>query len=42
MMTSGIIKPYNSGTSDFETSHEVFRKAMPEGFAWEVLDVYSG
>ena len=28
--------------SDFETSHEVFRKAMPNGFSWEVLKVYSG
>ena len=26
----------------FEESHRVFRDAMPNGFAWEVTDVYSG
>lgn len=26
----------------FEESHECFRKAMPGGFSWEVLEVYSG
>ena len=26
----------------FEESHQVFRNAMPTGFAWEVTEVYSG
>ncbi len=26
----------------FEESHRVFREAMPNGFAWEVTEVYSG
>ncbi|KAK9791845.1 hypothetical protein WJX73_000514 [Symbiochloris irregularis] len=26
----------------FEESHRTFRRAMPTGFAWEVLDVWSG
>ncbi|KAH9567311.1 hypothetical protein CY35_03G023100 [Sphagnum magellanicum] len=38
----GDTELYSATNTDFETSHEVFRKAMPEGFAWEVLDVYSG
>ena len=25
-----------------EESNELFKKAMPEGFAWEILDVFSG
>lgn len=26
----------------FEDSHKTFREAMPGGFAWEAVDVYSG
>ena len=25
-----------------EESNELFKKAMPEGFSWEILDVFSG
>jgi predicted ester cyclase len=33
---------YNSKEETFESSHDVFRLAFPRGFAWEVLEVYSG
>ncbi|KAF3322009.1 pathogen-related protein [Carex littledalei] len=33
---------YNSKDETFESSHEGFRSAFPRGFAWEVLEVYSG
>ncbi|KAJ3684868.1 hypothetical protein LUZ61_014032 [Rhynchospora tenuis] len=33
---------YNSKEETFESSHENFRSAFPRGFAWEVLEVYSG
>ncbi|WP_250284665.1 MULTISPECIES: ester cyclase [unclassified Frankia] len=32
---------YSAGNETFESSHEVFHKAFPGGFFWEVLDVYS-
>ena len=37
--------PFNKvmgAIADFETSHEVFKRSMPGGFAWEVLEVLSG
>ncbi|KAK9688776.1 hypothetical protein RND81_09G010300 [Saponaria officinalis] len=34
-------KYYKVEEESFETSHEVFRKALPRGFAWEVISVYS-
>ena len=33
---------YKADEESFESSHEVFRSAFPRGFAWEVIDVYSG
>lgn len=33
---------YKADHETFESSHELFRTAFPRGFAWEVLDVYSG
>ncbi|KAJ8616522.1 hypothetical protein MRB53_035894 [Persea americana] len=35
-------KYYKVDEESFESSHEVFRTAFPRGFAWEVLEVYSG
>lgn len=35
-------KYYNAEKETFASSHEAFRSAMPRGFAWEVLQVYSG
>ncbi|GAV60708.1 hypothetical protein CFOL_v3_04237 [Cephalotus follicularis] len=35
-------KYYKADEETFESSHEVFGSAFPRGFAWEVLDVYSG
>ena len=26
----------------FEESHKTFRRSMPEGFSWEVTEVWSG
>jgi len=35
--------PYYKGSQEtFESSHDVFETAFPEGFFWEVLEVYSG
>lgn len=31
-----------NGISGFKDSHDTFRKAMPMGFSWEVLQVWSG
>ena len=28
--------------ADFEESHAIFKDAMPNGFAWEVTELYSG
>ncbi|XP_038047095.1 pathogen-related protein-like [Patiria miniata] len=33
---------YDSEQHTFESSHSVFRGAFPDGFAWEVLQVFSG
>lgn len=33
---------YKSSAIDFEESHAAFKKTLGEGFAWEVLEVYSG
>jgi hypothetical protein len=33
---------YKAEEETFESSHEVFRSAFPRGFAWEVVQVYSG
>ncbi|KAH7284831.1 hypothetical protein KP509_34G072400 [Ceratopteris richardii] len=33
---------YKASQETFESSHDVFRAAFPGGFAWEVLEVYSG
>lgn len=33
---------YKADEETFESSHDVFRSAFPRGFAWEVLNVYSG
>ncbi|GLT58779.1 hypothetical protein SLA2020_316460 [Shorea laevis] len=33
---------YKANEESFESSHEVFRSAFPRGFAWEVIEVYSG
>lgn len=33
---------YKSSEISFEDSHESFRKTLGEGFAWEVLEVFSG
>jgi hypothetical protein len=32
---------YRSGQETFESSHDVFHQAFPEGFFWEVLEVLS-
>ncbi|KAJ0044826.1 hypothetical protein Pint_04762 [Pistacia integerrima] len=34
-------KYYKAEEESFESSHEVFRSALPRGFAWEILSVYS-
>ncbi|EFJ11894.1 hypothetical protein SELMODRAFT_125190 [Selaginella moellendorffii] len=33
---------YKSSQETFESSHEIFRGVFPNGFAWEVLEVFSG
>jgi hypothetical protein len=33
---------YNSSSISFEDSHNSFRDTLGEGFAWEVLEVFSG
>lgn len=33
---------YASSKLNFDLSHKVFRQALGTGFAWEVLEVYSG
>lgn len=33
---------YDSSAQTFESSHQIFGEAFPDGFAWEVLDVFSG
>ncbi|KAJ6841730.1 putative pathogen-related protein [Iris pallida] len=36
------LQGYKADKESNESSHEVFRTAFPRGFAWEVLEVYSG
>ena len=33
---------YDASKHSFESSHHVFQGAFPDGFPWEVLDVFSG
>lgn len=33
---------YKSSEETFESSHELFHSCFPQGFPWEVLEVYSG
>jgi hypothetical protein len=33
---------YRASSETFESSHDIFRTVFPGGFAWEVLEVYSG
>ncbi|KFK42243.1 hypothetical protein AALP_AA2G230000 [Arabis alpina] len=33
---------YKPEEESFESSHDAFRSALPRGFAWEILAVYSG
>ncbi|KAK9150593.1 hypothetical protein Syun_008902 [Stephania yunnanensis] len=33
---------YEADKESFESSHDIFRSALPRGFAWEVVSVYSG
>ena len=33
---------YDADAMEFEKSHEAFKRSFGEGFAWEVLKVYSG
>ncbi|OWM88583.1 hypothetical protein CDL15_Pgr002350 [Punica granatum] len=35
-------KYYKVDEETFESSHDAFRSVFPRGFAWEVLEVYSG
>ncbi|XP_075498132.1 pathogen-related protein [Primulina tabacum] len=35
-------KYYKADEESFESSHDIFRTALPRGFAWEVIAVYSG
>lgn len=35
-------KIYRAEEETYESSHEAFCAAFPRGFAWEVLEVYSG
>ncbi|KAI4333557.1 hypothetical protein L6164_018345 [Bauhinia variegata] len=35
-------KYYKADEESFESSHEAFRSALPRGFAWEVIKVYTG
>ncbi|KAI5070611.1 hypothetical protein GOP47_0014954 [Adiantum capillus-veneris] len=38
----GEHEAYKAIEETFETSHDVFKSTFPGGFAWEVLEVYSG
>ena len=33
---------YNIENQTHDSSHAIFKKAFPEGFPWELLDVISG
>ena len=33
---------YDAASQTFDSSHNLFKGAFPEGFAWELLDLYSG
>ncbi|CAE8590410.1 unnamed protein product [Polarella glacialis] len=41
-MLVGETQNYSAARHTFESSYKVFGAAFPEGFAWEVLEVYSG
>ena len=42
-LMAGVKKDlYDSDAESFESSHRLFRTAFPEGFPWEVLEVFSG
>ncbi|KAL3682993.1 hypothetical protein R1sor_001015 [Riccia sorocarpa] len=38
----GEYEAYKASKETFESSHDIFRTVFPDGFAWEVLAVYSG
>lgn len=45
LLTSPILPAtgaYDAAAETFESSHDLFRSALPRGFAWEVVRVYSG
>lgn len=42
LMAGDQYKNYLASKETFESSHEIFRTVFPGGFAWEVLEVYSG
>ncbi|MBD2196909.1 MULTISPECIES: SnoaL-like polyketide cyclase [Calothrix] len=33
---------YQASAESFESSHQIFHSTFPQGFPWEVLEVYSG
>ena len=33
---------YKASAESFESSHQIFHSTFPQGFPWEVLEVYSG
>ena len=49
LITEGTYNCFLDGSNLYDTtrfrneeSNDLFKKAMPEGFAWEILDVFSG
>lgn len=42
LMAGDQYQNYRASKETFESSHEIFRTVFPGGFAWEVLEVYSG
>jgi hypothetical protein len=38
----GDIKGYKASANSFESANTIFSNTFPEGFAWEVLEVYTG
>lgn len=38
----GEHEAYKASVESFDSSHDIFRSVFPDGFAWEVLAVYSG
>merc|ERR1719163_2115968 len=41
-MLLGDVAGYKASTQTFESANTIFSGAFTEGFAWEVLEVYSG